>query len=266
MRVAVMGCGKMAGAIVERWLEVGILQKRDVVAVEADRERAAAVTERLGIPCGVRAGDALAEADLVLLGIKPQQAATVLPRWAGWMRPRQLVLTMLAGTRAETIASQLGGVPTVVRIMPNTPARVGLGCTAVAWPAEAGDSSRDRLLPLLEALGEVVELEEDDIDAFTSIAGSGPAYVYLFLEALQAAAQAQGFAVEAARAMALATVVGAAQLASSDDRPFGQLRADVTSPGGTTEAAIGVLQAGGWSKILRAATARATERAGELAG
>jgi pyrroline-5-carboxylate reductase len=265
MRVAVMGCGKMAGAITARWVQTGVVPAADVMAVEASEARAAAVSAELGIACGVNAGAALPKADVVLLGIKPQQAAAVLPSWSEYLKPGAAVVSMLAGTPAARVQELLAADVHVVRIMPNTPARIGLGCTAVAWPDALDSARRGTLRPLFDALGAVVELAEDRIDAFTSIAGSGPAYVFLFLEALTTAATVQGFDVETARTMALTTVVGASQLAAGDTRPFAQLRRDVTSPGGTTQEAIAALQRGDLVGLVSDAAQAATARAAALA-
>ena len=265
MRIAVLGCGKMAGAIVSRWLDAEVVQSSDVMAIEVSQDRAQSVQSTLGIQCVTNAALAINGCDVLLLGIKPQQAASVLPSIAPLMRPGQAVISILAGTPANRVNTLLGSAVQVVRIMPNTPAKIGLGCTAVAWPDAAEGTVRPQLMPLMQALGDVVELAESRIDAFTSIAGSGPAYVFLFLEALQQAAVKQGFTQEDGRTMALATVLGAATLAHGDDRQFEALRKDVTSPGGTTQAAIGVLMEGHLPSLLHRATARATERAKELA-
>lgn len=265
MRIAVMGCGKMAGAITSRWLQAGAVATTDVVAVEATLERAGVVQAQLGVRCEIDAAAVLADSDVVLLGIKPQQAAAVLPAWGPLIKPEAVVVSMLAGTPSTRVMNLLGGNVHVVRIMPNTPARIGLGCTAVVWPAEITEQRRNLIRPLFDALGAVVELSEDRIDAFTSIAGSGPAYVFLFLQALEEAAAAQGFEASTARTMALSTVVGASQLAATDDRAFAQLRADVTSPGGTTQEAIGVMKELDLVGLVAAAARAATARAAELA-
>lgn len=266
MRIGVIGCGKMAGAIVGRWVTSGIVDAETVRALEVDEERAAAVGERLGIACGTDARSVLQNSDLVLLGIKPQAAEHVLPSLAALARPEQVWLSILAGLPAARVKALLGGGPTVVRLMPNTPARLGLGCTAVAWPAGIDRDKQAFVLRLLQGLGVVVPLAEDAVDRFTAIAGSGPAYVFLFLQGLQAAAEQQGFDPEQARELALVTVRGAAALAADTQRSFAELRADVTSPGGTTQAAIEALLAAGVNDAMAEAVKAAVRRASELAG
>ncbi len=266
MKIGVIGCGKMAGSIVGRWLDVGAVDAADVHAVEVDRDRAAAVQERFGVRCSLDGKAVIADSDVVLLGIKPQQAGGVVPVLADAVPDGQVWLSILAGTRAARLHKLLGGGAKVVRLMPNTPARLGLGCTAVAWPDGLAPARRDAVQALLEALGEVVPLAEGEIDSFTAIAGSGPAYVFLFLEALAASGRKLGFSPEQARTMALTTLRGATALAAEDPRPFGALRQDVTSPGGTTAEALHVFYSEDWPGIVERATQACARRAAELAG
>ncbi len=265
MKMALIGCGNMGGAILSRWLGSGALDATDVTVAESDEGRAAAVANAHGVATSTDGPGVVQGADVVMLGVKPQVAQQVVQPLIASVPTGQPWISMLAGVQASKVRRWLGNKPTVVRIMPNTPARVGLGCTAVAWPAALETPVRDAIKDLLVSLGEVVELEEDRIDGFTAIAGSGPAYVFRFLEALADAAREQGFDEEQAATMALATVRGAAQLAAEDDRSFSALRVAVTSPGGTTAEALRVLSENRWSTAVSDAANAAVARAVELA-
>lgn len=265
MRVAVIGCGKMGGAMLRRWLEEGLVGRDAVVAVTATAAEARAVREALGVRCEIEARDALAGADLVLLAIKPQQVRALLPAWSAHVPAGQPWLSVLAGTPMAVLEQLLQGRARVSRAMPNTPAGVGRGATAICWAPDLDDQARAFQRRLLEGLGQVFEISESDMDAFAATAGSGPAYVYLFVEALAAAGVAQGLPAGTAESLALQVLAGAVALAQREGRPAAVLRAEVTSPGGMTEAALETLRARGWSDALAQAVSSAVARAGELA-
>ena len=265
MKLGVVGCGHMASVMVERWLDVGSVAANQVRAATATEAEAQLVRQRLGIACSAQAAGAIMGCDVVLLAIKPQQIETVLPPLVPHVPPGQIWLSVLVGTPRERIEGLLGNRPRVVRVMPNTPARVGLGATAVCLQAELQAEEQAMVMELLGALGAVFPMVESQINGFTAVAGSGPAYVFLMMETLAAAAQAHGFDVQTARHMAVQMVRGAAALADQDGDDPGHLRRQVTSKGGTTEAAIGVLMARQWPAILTEAVQAAAARGVELA-
>ncbi|MCO4760564.1 MAG: pyrroline-5-carboxylate reductase [Myxococcales bacterium] len=265
MKLAIAGCGKMTGAMLHRWLKAGVVRPEDVRAITRSQSSADRVRAEFGVVATTEGAEAIAWADVVLLGIKPQQVHTVLPTWRPHAHPGQVWMSVLAGTRVARIQQLLGDEVAVVRLMPNTPVRVGNGATAVVWPDTLSPARQDDLHELLAALGEVVALQEDRIDAFTAIAGSGPAYVFLFLESLAQAAKALGFEDEQAERLALGVVRGASELATIDGRDASTLRAEVTSPGGMTHAAISVFQAAGWPEITTDAVEAALAHAAVLA-
>ncbi len=265
MKLAVLGCGKMTGAMLRRWLDTASLPADSVRAVTRSRSSADRVAAEFGVQASTDACEAIRWADLVLLGIKPQQVGDVLPGWADHVPPGQVWLSVLAGTTTARLQALLGPHAAVVRLMPNTPVRLGLGATAVVWPTALAAASRAQIQELLRVLGEVIALREDRIDAFTAIAGSGPAYVFLFIEALSAAAEALGFSASEAQQMAVGVVRGASQMATEDPRSAAALRAEVTSPGGMTQAAIAEFEARGWPAVVADATQAAVARARELA-
>ena len=261
-RVGIVGCGKMAGAMLARWLETGTLQPDQVVACTASAASAAQVTATHGVACGTDAQAVVDAADVVLLAVKPQLRAGAL---AG-LRPRQgqVWLSVLAGVTTQSLAALLPDVH-VVRLMPNTPVRLGRGLIALTPATTCPSDVATRVRSLLAPLGTVVDVAESDVDAFTAVAGSGPAYVFLFIESLTAAGIAAGLSAAQSAVLAQETVLGAGLLAAADGRAPAVLRAEVTSKGGMTQAALEVLQARGWPDVLPDAVAAAVARAKELA-
>lgn len=264
-KLGIVGCGKMAGALLERWLAAGTVGPADVACATARPESAAAVTMRFGVACGTEVGAVVRHADVVVVGCKPAQIGIVLAEAAPWARAGQLWVSLLAGTPIRTFEHALPPGVAVARAMPNTPARIGLGVVALSCGAGMTPAALARVEGLLRAAGGVVALAEDRMDAFTAVAGSGPAYLFRFLEGLADAAVAQGFAPDLARELALQVALGAVELARRDGRPPAALRAEVTSRGGTTEAALAELARRGWTEALVAAVGAAADRSRELA-
>ncbi|HEX9180529.1 MAG TPA: pyrroline-5-carboxylate reductase [Burkholderiales bacterium] len=263
MNITFVGGGNMATALIGGMLQKGFGagQIRVVEVVPEARER-------LGREFGVRATGDLAEgiagSDVLVLAVKPQQLREI----AEAMRPlqgAQLVLSIAAGIRAGDIARWLGGHGNLVRAMPNTPALIQAGITGLYALPEVSASGRAGAERILGAVGETLWLgEESMMDAVTAVSGSGPAYVFYFIEALQEAAVEQGFSAGEARRLALATFLGAARLAAGSPEAAAALRARVTSKGGTTERAIGVLEASRVKQHVIDAVAAAAERSREL--
>lgn len=205
---------------------------------------------------------------VALIAVKPQKMEEALPalrRLAG--SGRTVVLSVAAGTRIAAFEAAFGRDVPIIRAMPNTPAAIGKGITAIVGNAKAGAGDMDLAETLLRAVGQVVRLEsESQMDAVTAVSGSGPAYVFHLIESLAAAGQAQGLTADLALALARATVSGAGQLADASGDDPAQLRVNVTSPGGTTQAALDVLMDAetGFPPLLRRAVAAAADRAREL--
>jgi pyrroline-5-carboxylate reductase len=208
-----------------------------------------------------------ARADVLVLAVKPQVMAQVCGTVRAALAGRApLVLSIAAGIRMAQIEHWLGATLPVVRAMPNTPALIGAGAAGLVANAQVGDAQRAQAESILRAVGDAVWIEhEAQMDAVTAVAGSGPAYFFLLMEALESAAMAQGLSAHAARALVLQTALGAARMAREGDEPPATLRARVTSPGGTTQAALEVFEARGLRAIAHDAVARATERGRELA-
>ena len=269
--IVFIGGGNMATALVGGMVAAGTPTARFVVVEPVAEARDRLAARFPGIALREQAGgDALRDAELVVLAVKPQQMRDACAALAPHVAAVPAVLSIAAGTRIADLSRWLGGYARLLRAMPSTPALVGAGISGcyAAPGVEAG--ARATAEGLLRAAGEVLRVErEATLDPVTGVSGSGPGYVFLMLEALEAAAQDAGFAPDEARQLALATFAGAVKLAQASDTPFAALRAQVTSKGGTTERGIAALEAGDVRgavlRAVRAATARATEM-GDAAG
>lgn len=209
--------------------------------------------------------DAAAAADIVLVGVKPSMVPELLREIAPSLRPGAIVVSLAAGVTLDTFSQILGPEVAVLRSMPNTPALVGEGVTGLAALEGTAPASIALVRRLFETVGTVVEVPESQINALSTISGSGPAYVFYLIEELTEAALGKGFSEAEARLLAERTFIGAAALlAETGERP-GELRRQVTSPKGTTEKAVAVLQSANLAGVFAEATDAALERARELA-
>lgn len=263
--VGVVGAGNMARALVAGWLAAGWPARRITVTNRRDDGRLAAMAA-LGVAVTRSKADLCAESEVVVVAVKPADAAGALAELGGLLGRRHLVLSLMAGVPTAAIEGALGGPVRVVRAMPNVSSAVRESATGLAAGHWAKAADLDRAAALLAAVGQVENVPESALAAVTAVAGSGPAYVYLLLEALAAAGRAVGLDGDLAGRLAVQTVFGSAKLVHDTARDPAELRRSVTSPGGTTAAALAVLEAAGFADTLAAAVARATQRAGELAG
>jgi pyrroline-5-carboxylate reductase len=267
MKLGFIGGGNMASALIGGLIDKG-MAAQDITVAEPGADRRAWLVTQFGVAVEESAAQA-AQADVVVLAVKPQVLRGVV-RALPPLRSHQLILSVAAGVRAADIARWLGGHAAVVRTMPNTPALVGQGVTGLYALPGVSPAQRDAATRILEAVGTALWVDEEaQIDAVTAISGSGPAYVFLFIEALEQAALDLGLAPDTARALSLQTFLGAATLASRDSAPPAELRARVTSKGGTTERGLLALEEGQVRQVMvraaRAAAARAAEM-GDLFG
>ena len=261
VRWAFLGCGNLGSAILSRAVAQGTVDPAHALAVDAEEPRRAA-TEALGVRATARAADARGAANLVL-AVKPQQFEQ-LAKELGRLDAESLVVSVMAGWSSASIRAALGGRVRVVRAMPNTPATVGLGFTAVAPGAGAADADVARVQRLFASLGGTCRVEEHLMDAATAAIGSAPAYLYLLAEAQVAAARELGLDEAVAREATVRTMLGAASLMATSGRDPAQLRADVTSAGGTTAAAVRAFEERGFRDAVHAAMRAARDRAAEL--
>lgn len=258
--LVLLGCGKMGSALLAGWLEAG-LPSGSIWVLEPNP------TEWLkGTGVHLNAGVPAAPA-VALLAVKPQMMGAALPALQALGNGRTLMVSIAAGTSIATFESVFGPRTPIVRTMPNTPAMVGRGITGICGNAHAGAAGLALARALMQAVGEVVELDgEHQIDAVTAVSGSGPAYVFHLIEAMAAGGVAQGLAPDVAMKLARATVCGAGELAWRSPETASQLRINVTSPGGTTAAALSVLmdETTGFPPLLEKAIKAAADRGREL--
>ena len=257
------GCGRMGGALLRGWLAGGLpAGSIHVLDPHLDDETAAFCRER-----GVLLDTPIVAPEALVLAVKPQTFAAAPGAFERLARPETLVVSILAGKRLANLRGSLPDAGAVVRAMPNLPAAVGRGASGLAGEAVLTSAQRAVATRLMTSVGLVEWVEESLIDAVTALSGSGPAYVFLLVEALASAGAASGLPVDVASRLARATVEGAGALLQADPRPPAALREAVTSPGGTTAAALDVLRAtGGLEALMTRALAAAEQRAGELAG
>lgn len=255
--LVLLGCGKMGSALLAGWLAAGV-PAASVWVIEpnpSDWLRASGVHLNAGVP----------EAPAVaLLAVKPQMMGAALPALQALGNGATLFVSIAAGTTIAAFEAALGARTPIVRTMPNTPAMVNRGITALCRNAHVSDADMGLAVALMAAVGETVLLEgEHQIDAVTAVSGSGPAYVFHLIEAMAAAGEAEGLSPEVAMKLARATVSGAGELAHRSGESAAQLRINVTSPGGTTAAALAVLMPELPGLMVRAVKA-AADRGREL--
>lgn len=267
--VAILGAGSMGGAILQGIVASGLgggvtVTNRTTAKAEALSALDGVTSVALESDPGAN-GDAAASADVVLIGVKPVMVPDLLREIAPRLRPGTIVVSIAAGVTIATFEGILGeGIP-VLRSMPNTPALVGRAVTGLAAGSHASADDRTLVRRLFETVGTVVEVPEAQIDALSTISGSGPAYVYLLMEELTKAAIGKGFTESEARTMVEQTFIGAAALLEATGEDPAELRRRVTSPKGTTERAITVLQEAKFDGVFAEATDAALARAQELA-
>ena len=263
--IAFIGGGNMARSLIGGLLARGTAAADIRVSEPVDALRDA-LTRDFGVAVGADNTEAAAPAGLWLLAVKPQVMRAVCEALAPLAQAqRPLVVSIAAGITAAQMQRWLGGGVAVVRAMPNTPALLGAGVTGLFASTEVDANGRERAANLLSTAGKIVWIEsEAQMDAVTAVSGSGPAYIFLLAEAMEAAALAEGLPAEAARALVLETVLGAARMLTESGEDPAELRRRVTSPGGTTQAAIETFEAGGFHTLVASAIRNATERGRQL--
>ena len=265
--LVLVGAGKMGGAMLEGWLKVGMDPRGVTVLDPNPSPEMTALCSGRGM--ALNPAEPRSEPEALVLATKPQmldQAASSVDRLLG---PQTLLVSILAGKTIADLRARLPGARAIVRAMPNLPASIGRGATGAAASPEVDEGQRQTADALLRSVGLVEWLPSEDlIDAVTAVSGSGPAYVFHLVECLAEAGIAAGLPSDLAGRLARATVTGAGELLVQSDLPPGRLRENVTSPGGTTAAALEILMAdpGGMTELMRKAVAAAKRRAEELAG
>jgi len=265
-KVLLVGCGNMGYAMLEGWraadpaLDVHVVEPIEPLAARAAAIGAHAVAHREDLPADL-------EPDLIFLAVKPQSMTEAVPAYADLSGGPSTFVSVAAGTTMATLADMLPGPTPIIRCMPNTPAAIGHGMMVCCANAQVGAAAQDLTGRLLAASGAVAWIEDEALmDAVTAVSGSGPAYVFHMIECLAAAGEEVGLPADLALRMATQTVMGAGRLAAEADDPPGTLRAKVTSPGGTTAAALAVLMEGErLQRLITDAVIAARDRGAELA-
>jgi pyrroline-5-carboxylate reductase len=264
MSIAFVGSGVMAEVMISGLLSQGGTEPDRIWASGPRDERAAELRETYGIHAITDNLEAVANADLVVLSVKPQTLPKVLPEIRKGIREGHLVMSIIAGARMKVIGSSLGH-PAIVRCMPNLPCRIRRGMTVWTATSEVGSAARDEVRRILRTMGkEVYVSDELDVDRATAVNGTGPAIIAHFMKSLEDAANFIGEPRALARQSVLETIIGTAEMILASDRHPAELIDSVTSPGGTTSRALHILQQGRFSAILTDAIDAAFRRTVEM--
>jgi pyrroline-5-carboxylate reductase len=262
VKVAFIGGGNMAHAMLGGMRAGGIVTNAMQV-LEPDIPKGAELAREFGVTAHDRPGEWLRDAEVIVLAIKPQHAREAIANSLPFMRS-PVIVSIAAGVQGRTLSRWLGH-QRIVRAMPNTPALIRAGITGAVALSGVTAGQRDQADRILRSVGEVIWLQDESmLDPVTAISGSGPAYVFYFIEALQAAAQEMGFTADQARKLAVETFVGASRLAEQSDHPIAVLRERVTSKGGTTAAALARLDSDDVRGRIMDAVRAARDRAAEM--
>lgn len=264
-KLAFIGGGNMAAALIGGLIKRGI-RASHLVAADPSAEQLARLEQTYGIRTSIDNADAVRDAEVVVIAVKPQQIRGVCLNLAPDLNSKPLVISVAAGIPHAALSRWLGSAIPVVRTMPNRPALNGFGATGLFAPASVGAAHRALAESIMAAVSATVWVDhESQMDTVTALSGSGPAYFFLFMEALEAAARERGLPADVAHQLTLATAYGAAQMAKESADSLAVLREQVTSKGGTTAAALAVLDAAGLRAIVAHAVAAADRRSAELA-
>jgi pyrroline-5-carboxylate reductase len=262
-QVAVVGAGIMGEALISALISSGV--NPELITISEKRvDRSAELIAKYSIKQAPLATN-VAAADALLLVVKPQDMAAVLEEIKGFINPAAVVITFVAGKTISVISSALGTANPVIRVMPNTPTMVGAGMAAASMGVGVTDDHKKFVLGFLAATGKVIEVSEDLQDAVTATSGSGPAYFFAFVEAMVAGAKELGLSQEDATTLTIQTIVGAAKLLDESGKSATTLRENVTSPNGTTAAALASFGASDLNSMVAKAMKAASDRSQELA-
>jgi pyrroline-5-carboxylate reductase len=262
--LAFLGAGNMAEALLKGLLRAQVATPQEILCTDRRRERGDELTTRYGVRFTTSNADAARAADILVLSVKPQVMNHLLQEIEPVLDESKLVISIAAGVPIEAIERKVGHGIRIVRTMPNTPALVGAGATALSAGSHATEADLEQTKAIFDAIGKTVIVDEGLLDAVTGLSGSGPAYIFLIIEALSDAGVKVGLPRYTAQELAAQTVLGSAKLLiETGDHP-GRLKDQVTSPGGTAIAGLHTLEAGGLRTTLMNAVEAATNRSREL--
>ena len=265
LRIAVIGAGKMGGILVQAFLRSGLFPREHVAATVAHEARATTLSQHFGIAVSTDNLAAAKDADVILLGVKPQQMHEVVSSIAPALRPGKLLISFAASVKTGAIEEAAGCQISVIRAMPNTPAMLGAGVTAICRGKFVTDQQLALAEQIFATVGRTVVVDEKHMDAVTGLSGSGPAFLYIIIEALAEAGVNVGLPRDIATLLAAQTTYGAARMVLETGSHPALLKDEVTTPAGCTVEGILELEEGGLRVTLIKAVKRATARARELA-
>ncbi|MGG1396914.1 pyrroline-5-carboxylate reductase [Bacillus salipaludis] len=260
-KMAVIGAGSMAEAFISGVLENGLIERENIwVTNNSNEERLHKLRNRYGVSASYDMCALFDGADIVILAMKPKDAATAIAKIREYLTEQMLVISVLAGVSIKTIEVLAKKPMAIIRSMPNTSATVGLSATAIAVNERVSELQMEMAKKLFNTVGLTTIVEEEHLDAVTGLSGSGPAYIYYLIEAMENSAVEIGLNKDTAQELIVQTLIGAAEMVRKSIKPPVQLRKDVTSPGGTTEAGIRVLEENGvqqaFIECIKTATAQ----------
>ncbi|MED0670890.1 pyrroline-5-carboxylate reductase [Aneurinibacillus aneurinilyticus] len=261
--ICFLGAGSMAEAMISGLVDKKLLPAEQIYAVSRSGSRAQELAKHYGIVTPAKE-EAISKADIIILAVKPKDIEEAIIGIRSMTSSRQLFISVLAGTSTDYITNLLGHSAAVIRTMPNTSAAVGLSATALAPGAYATDADMEAALQIFKAIGIVETVKEEALHAVTGLSGSGPAYVYYLVEAMEQAAREIGLEGDTARRLILQTIIGAAHMLRDRGEEPSALRKQVTSPGGTTAAGIAVLEEHGFQDAILACIKQAVARSEEM--
>jgi pyrroline-5-carboxylate reductase len=261
MKIALIGAGAMGEAIIKGLLGSNLIEKENLKIGEIDEKRVNYLRENYQLFASPSNKEAILEAEIIILAVKPSQARGVLQEIKNEIQKKQWIISIMAGISTSQIEEIIGKELSVIRIMPNLPALVGKGISALAAGKFADLNHIEEAKKIFQSIGKVVVVKEELISAVTGLSGSGPAYVFLFMEALKEAGVRLGLSKEDARLLAVETTWGTAYLAAKTEEPLATLKEKVTTPGGTTIEGLYVLEKYGFKGILMEAIEKAAQKA-----
>jgi len=263
-KIGVVGAGKIGAAIARGVIRAGLATKDQVMASDVSDALRQSISQELGVKATADNRKVADFADIVILAVKPQIVDPVVREIAGKLGKAKLLVSVAAGVPIARIESNLASGARVVRVMPNIPCVVGAGAAGFAGGAHATAGDLEKVGAILNSFGVGLPVEEKYLDAVTGLSGSGPAYVFLFIEALADGGVQVGLSRDVALKLALQTVYGAAKMALESAKHLGELKDEVTSPGGTTIAGLHALEQKGFKGTVMDAVLSATKRSQEL--
>ncbi len=263
-RLGIIGTGKMGSALIRGLIKAGLLIPDEIIASDIDQKTLDQLKKEVGIQVTGDNALVVKAAEMILLALKPDVIRSALEEVRESLSSEHLVISIAAGVSIQAIEEAIGKKCRVIRVMPNTPCLIGAGASAFSPGQWATDKDRKDVRSLLEAVGVTVELPEKQLDAVTGLSGSGPAFVFMVIEALSEGGVKMGLSRPVAMQLAAQTVLGAARMVQETGKQPGQLKDQVASPGGTTIAGIAALEQGRLKSVLIEAVEAATRRSIEL--